>query len=155
MASSLIDTLLALQLFVVLFICLHDWVPLGALNDVRAVQAADSRSRLVAVTAFSTLPFAIGFAASVYYAGQALPHWLLWWLWLSYGGAAWGMLRAWWIPYLLVRSPARAARYQAMFSKTHTLLPERNGIRPDTLHLTLHAAIVAIVILLAVISCRL
>jgi hypothetical protein len=30
------DALLALQLFHVLFLSLHDWVPLGNLNDVRA-----------------------------------------------------------------------------------------------------------------------
>jgi hypothetical protein len=39
-----------------------------------------------------------------------------------------------------------------MFSRTHAFLPVRNGIRPDTLHVTLHVVILAIVLLLAAIS---
>ncbi|MGH6876401.1 MAG: hypothetical protein ACREHV_03370 [Rhizomicrobium sp.] len=145
--------LLALQSFVVLFIALHDWVPLGTLNDVAAVQAADPTNKLVIVTALSTLPFAVGFSASAWFARTGFPSWLMWWLWISYGAALYGMLRAWWMPYLLVKNPARAARYQAMFGRTHAFLPTRNGIRPNTLHVTLHVVIVAVVILLAVLSC--
>ena len=40
MATSLVSALIALQLFVVVFIALHDWVPLGKLNNLAAVQAA-------------------------------------------------------------------------------------------------------------------
>jgi hypothetical protein len=153
MTSTPIDMLLALQLLVVLFIALHDWIPLGRLNDVRAVQSADPVRKLVMVTVLSTLPFAVGLAASVCYAGRpGLPHWLLWFLWITYGSAVYGLLRAWWIPYLLVPDPARAARYQTMFGRTHTFLPMRHGISPNTLHVALHLVIVAIVVLLAVIT---
>ncbi len=139
---------LALQGFVVLFLALHDWVPLGRLNDVRAVQSADSRARLVAVTVLSTAPFAVCFAGSVYFARAPLPGWLVWTLWLSYGGVICGAARAWWIPYLLVEEPRRAARYQMMFGRTYAFLPARNGIRPNALHVALHAALVAVVVLL-------
>ena len=61
-------------------------------------------------------------------------------------------LRAWWIPYLLVKDDARATRYQLRFAGTHAFLPERNGIRPDTLHVTLHVVILIIIILLSVLS---
>ena len=150
MVSPLIATLIALQTFVVLFIALHDWVPLGSLNDVKAVQAADSTTRLVTVTVLSTLPFAVALAGSIYYGDHALIHgWLFWWLWISYVAALYGLLRAWWIPYLFVPNPVRAARYQAMFGRTHAFLPAHNGIRPNTLHVILHLVIVAIVVLLA------
>jgi hypothetical protein len=153
MTSPLVDALVALQLFVVLFIALHDWVPLGPLNDVRAVRSADPTGKLVAVTVLSALPFAVGLVASAIHAGQpALPRWLLWWLWISYGSATYGLLRAWWIPYLLLPDPVRAARYQQMFSRTHSFLPLRNGLRPDTLHVALHLVIAAILVLLAAIS---
>jgi hypothetical protein len=151
-ASPLITALIVLQVFVVLFIALHDWVPLGSLNDVKAVQAADSTTRLVIVTVLSTLPFAIGLAGSIIYAHTNIPGWLFWWLWISYVTLLYGALRAWWIPYLLVPNSARAARYQSMFRRTHAFLPEHNGIRPNTLHVTLHIAIVAIVVLLAFIT---
>jgi hypothetical protein len=139
---------LALQGFVVLFLALHDWMPLGRLNDVRAVRSVDSRIRLVTVTVLSTLPFAVCFAGSVYFARAPFPRWLVWTLWLSYGAVIWGALRAWWIPYLLVAEPRRAARYQTMFGRTRAFLPVRNGIRPNTLHVALHAALVAVAVLL-------
>jgi hypothetical protein len=42
--------MIALQGFQVLFLWVHDWVPLGSLNDVAAIRRADSRQRLVVVT---------------------------------------------------------------------------------------------------------
>jgi len=152
METLLVSALIALQLFVVAFIALHDWVPLGRLNNLAAVQAADRPGKLFIVTLLSTLPFAVGFAASVFYAGTGFPEWLMWWLWISYGAAVYGMLHAWWVPYLLMASPARAARYQARFAGTHAFLPIRHGIRPDTLHCTLHFAIFTILILLGVLT---
>ena len=140
---------IGLQIFVVLFLALHDWVPLGRLNDVRAVQSADSRGKLVTVTALSTLPFAICLAGSLYFARTRYPGWLVWTLWLGYGALAFGAFRAWWLPYLFVDEPVRAARYQKMFGRTHAFLPERHGIRPNTLHIVLHLAIAAVLILLA------
>ena len=70
----MIDTLIALQIFVVLFIALHDWIPLGTLNDVNAVQAIDSRCKLILVTLVSTLPFAFGLVASICFARVGFPH---------------------------------------------------------------------------------
>ena len=144
----LTDALIALQIFVVAFIALHDWVPLDGLNDVRAVQATYSPGKLMAVTALSTLPFAVGLAGSVAYVHARLPDWLTIWLWASYGMCFYGLLRAWWIPYLLTDEPVRAQRYQAMFGRTHAFLPMRNGIRPNTLHVVLHIVIVVILVLL-------
>ena len=152
MEISLLSALIALQFFVVVFIALHDWVPLGRLNNLAAVQASDSAGKLFIVTVLSTLPFAVGLVASVRCAGTGFPGWLMWWLWISYGAAVYGLLRAWWVPYLLIASPARAERYQARFAGAHAFLPLRNGIRPDTLHCALHIVIVAIVILLGALS---
>jgi hypothetical protein len=137
---------LACQCFVVLFIALHDWIPLGRLNNLSGIRASDSKTRLFIVTLYSTLPFAIGFAASLYYRTAGFPMWLMWWLWISYGAGIYGMLRAWWVPYLFVEDPVRAARYRVRFSRTHAFLPERNGIRPDTLHVCFHGVLVLLVV---------
>jgi hypothetical protein len=144
----MLDVFLACQLLVVLFIGLHDWMPLGRFNDVRAAQAADTRKRLVTVTVVSTLPFAIGLAASVYYAAAASTMWLVWLLWISYGVGLYGLLRTWYVPYLLVPDPVRAARYRTMFGDTHSFLPVRDGIVPNTLHVIFHAIFVATTLLL-------
>jgi hypothetical protein len=48
--------LLALQVFQVLFLWVHDWIPLGRLNDVAAVRNQDTRRRLVTVTLIQSVP---------------------------------------------------------------------------------------------------
>jgi hypothetical protein len=150
--SLVVDSLIVCQLFVVVFIALHDWIPLGKLNNVKAAKAADPTWKLLVVTVSSTLPFAIGLIGSVCYAATNFPNWLMWWLWISYGLGVYGFLRAWWIPYLLVKDATRSTRYQARFAGTHAFLPKRNGIRPDTLHVTLHVVILIIIALLCVLS---
>lgn len=52
--------ILGLRVFQVLFLLLHDWVPLGRWNDLQAVHSTDSFSKRVQVTLYSALPFALG-----------------------------------------------------------------------------------------------
>ena len=143
-------TFLALQVFQVLFLWLHDWIPLGGLNDVAAVRSQDTTLRLVLVTFMQSVPFTIGLLSSVLYLGRPYPHWLYMWLWISYGLIFVGQLRAWWVPYLLHAEPERAARYQIMFGKTHRFLPTRNGLVPNTAHVMLHVATAATLVVLLV-----
>jgi hypothetical protein len=146
--------LFALQCFHVLFLALHDWIPLGTLNDVMAVRAANPGNKLVAATLISLTPFAIGLGASAINFGRAYPAWLFWWLWISYGLLFVGELRAWWIPYLFHPEPERAARYRVMFGATHALLPERNGIRPNTLHVILHMVTLTTLVVLGALTAQ-
>jgi len=148
LGDYMIEAFLACQLFIVLFIALHDWIPLGSLNNLKGVHSADATKKLVVVTVLSTLPFAIGFVGSAYYASTRFPSWLVWFLWITYGASLYGLLRAWYVPYLLVPNPARAARYDEMFAGTHTFLPTHNGIAPNTLHVIFHAVLIATVVLL-------
>ncbi len=153
----MLTVLVILQAAQVAFLWLHDWLPLGTLNDIPAVHAADSRARLVAVTIIQSLPFTLCLAFTLAHPAPPTPHWLLWWLWISYGFLFAGELRAWWIPYLFVSDPERANRYQAMFGKTHAFLPARNGIVPNTLHVALHACTAGTLVVLACLtvqSCR-
>jgi hypothetical protein len=132
--------LLGLQAFQVLFLWLHDWIPLGRLNDVTAVRRQDTLSRLVLVTLIQSVPFTIGLFYSARYFHQRYPGWLDEWLWISYGVLFLGQMRAWWVPYLLKPDPVRAERYRKMFGNTHSFLPRRNGIVPNTAHILLHLA---------------
>lgn len=59
-----------------------------------------------------------------------------------------------WIPYLFRPKPERAARYQVMFGATHAFLPERNGIRLNTLHVIFHVATVALLIVLGALTAQ-
>src|ERR1700683_939855 len=94
------EILLALQCFHVLFLALHDWIPLGTLNDLKAVRATYPLRKRIIGTLISLIPFVIGLAASAIYFGRVYPPWLFWWLWISYGLLFFGELTAWWIPYL-------------------------------------------------------
>jgi hypothetical protein len=141
--------LVALQAFQVAFLWLHDWVPLGPLNDVAAVRKQDSLGRLVLVTLVQSIPFTVGLAFSVRYFGRSYPGWLYYYLWISYVLLFVGQLRAWWIPYLTVPDPERAERYREMFGRTHAFLPKRNGLVPNTAHILLHVATLATLVALA------
>jgi hypothetical protein len=132
--------LLALQAFQVLFLWFHDWIPLGRLNDVAAVRRQDTLGRLVRVTLIQSVPFTIGIFYSARYFHQPYPVWLHEWLWISYGVLFVGQMRAWWVPYLLKPEPERAERYRKMFGNTHSFLPRRNGMVPNTAHILLHLA---------------
>jgi len=72
-----IGALFGLQCFHVLFLGLHDWIPLGRLNDVKAVRAANPGRKLLLGTLVSLAPFAFGLAVSAYYLGRSYPHWLI------------------------------------------------------------------------------
>jgi hypothetical protein len=152
MYPIIMGTLFELQCFHVLFLAFHDWIPLGALNDVKAVRASNPGPKLLAATIITVAPFAIGLAASVAYFNRVYPNWLRWWLWISYALLFVGELQAWWVPYLFRSNPERVARYQAMFGKTHGFLPVRNGIRINTLHVILHVATLTTLVVLAALT---
>jgi hypothetical protein len=141
---------LTLQGIVVLFLLLHDWIPLGRLNNLDAIRGRDSLGHRVYVTLLPLVPAAVCLYLSAERFGQRYPMYVEWWLWVTYGTFVLGMLRAWWLPYLVLPDAKRAERYQAIFAGTHTFLPQRNGIAPDTLHTVFHAVVLVTLILFAV-----
>lgn len=142
------DAILWLQVFHVAFLLLHDWIPLGPLSDLAAVRRENSWKALILGTAISSLAFVLGLAFCLVYVPW--PHWLYVYLLAAYAFLFLGELQAWWVPYLVWPQPPRAVRYEAMFGRTHAFLPSRNGIRPNTLHVILQVATLALVLLLAV-----
>ena len=91
--------LLALQVFHVAFLLLHDWVPLGPLNDPAAAKRENSSVKLIMATFVSTLPYALALGFSLHYQHRGYPHWLFTFLSIAYGLLLAGELQAWWIPY--------------------------------------------------------
>lgn len=144
--------LIALQCFVVLFAGLHNWIPLGSLNDVKGAKAAFPGSKLLTTTLTNVIPFSVGLAGCVLYFGRRYPDWLFLWLWISYALACAGSLKAWWVPYLVRPNPELAARYQVMYGTTHSFLPRRNEITPNTLHVILDVATIVVLIVLLVVT---
>ena len=58
--------LLVLQAFHVLFLALHDWVPLGRFSNVKAVREANPGGKVLLASVISTIPYAFALAASLY-----------------------------------------------------------------------------------------
>jgi hypothetical protein len=141
-------TFLALQSFVVVFLLFHDWIPLGRLNNLAAIRDQDTRLHRIFVTLLPGVPAAIGLFFSARHLRQSYPDWLEMLLWITYGIFILGMLRAWWIPYLVLPDAERAARYQVIFAGTHSFLPRRNGMAPDTLHTVSHLVTLATLVAL-------
>jgi hypothetical protein len=137
-SSALEVVFLVLQAFQVAFLWLHDWIPLGRLNNIAAVQSQDSRQQLVPVTVASSAFFTLGLIFCLLYIGQRYPQWLTIYLWVTYAGLLSGQIRAWWVAYIFIPDPPRASRYQTMFANTHSFLPQRNGMVPNSLHVILH-----------------
>jgi hypothetical protein len=140
--------LIALQAFQLAFLLVHDWTPLGRFNDVEAVRRENTLWQLLIGTTVTSIPVAIGLGLSIHYFGYSYPTGVKTWLWLTYGILFAGELEAWWIPYYFRPDAKRSARYQAMFGNTRAFLPERNGIVPNTLHVALHAATLATLLVL-------
>lgn len=127
------DLLLALQGLVVAILALHDWLPLGRFNTVREILPQRTVTQMLTVTLVQTLPFAFGLVCSAFYRYTPYPTWLYAWLWISYAAMFLGQVQVWWLPYI-IRSP-RAVRV-------------RDRVTPNTLHLILHLATIATLILL-------
>jgi hypothetical protein len=147
-SSGLDAVFLALQGLVVLFLLLHDWVPLGRFNNLAAMRGEDSLVRRIFVTLLPSVPTALCLVFCAEHFGGAYPDWLEMTLWITYGVLLLGLLRAWWVPYLFGTDPERAARYRIIFAGTHSFLPERNGMAPDTLHTAFHVCVLATIVLL-------
>ena len=57
--------LLGLQCFVVLFVALHNWIPLGKLNDVSGVRKEFPGSKLLITTLINFTPYAFGLCSTI------------------------------------------------------------------------------------------
>lgn len=144
-----IDALLCLQLLQVAILLLHDWVPLGPLNNLAAIRTSRTTRELLLGTVVSSLLPAFGLGLSLWYWRAGWPGWVRHYLLFAYGFLFIGELEAWWVPYWIWPQPKRSEEYARAYDQTHACLPTRNGIRPNTLHVLLHAMTVATLILLA------
>ena len=141
-------TFLALQTLVVAFLLFHDWIPLWRLSNLAAIRGQDTLMRSIFVTLLPAVPAVIGLFFSAEHFGRSYPDWLEMLLWITYSVFIVGILRAWWIPYLVLPDAERAARYQIIFAGTHSFLPRRNGMAPDTLHTVFHLVTLATLVAL-------
>jgi hypothetical protein len=146
----MLSLLLALQIFHVAFLALHDWIPLGRLNDVRAVRDENPAGKLLIGTVITTSLFVPPLIAGLRHVHGPWPGWVWIWLWVAYGLLFVGEIQAWWWPYFMGASEKTVERYRVMFGGTHAFLRPRHGIRINTLHFALHTLTLATLVVLAI-----
>jgi hypothetical protein len=151
MPAALWSLLVALQIFHLLFLCLHDWVQLGNLNNVTAFKKSTTVLQKILSLLVPSIPVVIGLGftllSGTHPPGLSFRITLL----AVYAFLFLGELEAWWIPYAFGASAERAERYRTLFASTHSFLPSRHGITPNTLHVALQTATVAMLILVCIV----
>lgn len=136
--------LLGMQIYMVLFLLLHDWVKIGPFTDPTGVGLENTLGQAIFQTVVNTLPILISFVLAVLYRGRRYPIGAKIYLMALYPVYLFGEFQAWWLPYLFGKTIWRdfeetVARYQVMFGQTHAFLPELNGIVVNTAHVLLHS----------------
>ncbi|MFD2043493.1 hypothetical protein ACFSTA_03785 [Ornithinibacillus salinisoli] len=138
---------------VLLFLLLHDWVPLGTLNDVEAVKADKSTNELLLTTLIGVTQILLLMGIVLFYFGRKHPLWIKLWLIIHPACIFAGAIMDWWLPYLFgIGAEERVERYSQMFGDTHAFLPVMHGIVPNTLHTIFHMSLFFCIILMIYIS---
>lgn len=139
--------------FILLFMLVHDWVPLGQLNDVKAVSESRSVNELIVVTLIGAGQILLLLVLMLLFMGKKYPIWIKLWLVIHQGFILAGALLDWWIPYFFgFGAEERVERYNVMFGNTHAFLPVNNGIVPNTLHVAFHFTLLVCLLLAIYIS---
>ena len=153
--SVFLSLLIAFEAIQLLFLLAHDWVQVGTLNDVAAQKREDPFAKRVVVTLVSAAPFAFLLRGTLQaWTGHAISAPLLFWLAFGYSLLFAGELASWWFPYLFGTSEENRQRFKRLFGNTHSFLRERKGMRPNTLHTTLHVTTVATLFCVAALAAR-
>ncbi len=135
--------IIILQLYMVLFLLLHDWVKIGPFTDPTGFGDENTLGEALFQTVVNTLPILIGFILTLVYAGKRFPLAAKMYICILYPIYLFGEFQAWWLPYFFGKALGRdfdalVARYDVMFGNTHTFLPPMNGIVVNTAHVFLH-----------------
>lgn len=139
---------LAGLIFIFVFMLVHDWVPLGPLNDVEAIRQDSTFQELFFVTLINAGQILLFIVLLLIFMGKRYPIWVKLWLVIHQSCIFAGALWAWWIPYFFgIGAAERVERYELMFGNTHTFLPEMHGIAPNTIHTIFHLTLLTCIIL--------
>lgn len=132
-----------IQLILLLFMALHDWIDIPPFTNLRALKKAHSfKFRLIGSLVNSGLVL-IPLIITLAYLTSSLPLWAQLLFVAIYGLMTFGTITAWWVPYFgggywIHGNEAGFEEYR----DTHSFLPSRgNNIVPNTLHVIIHIQI--------------
>ncbi|GGA74935.1 hypothetical protein [Ornithinibacillus halotolerans] len=134
--------------FILLFMIVQDWVPLGTLNDITAIQQEKTKSELINVTLIGVIQITLLISIILLFIGKKYPLFIKLWLIIHPSCIFIGILMSWYIPYLTgIGAAEKVESYTAMFGNTHAFLPVMNGIVPNTLHVLFHIILLLCIII--------
>ncbi|MGN7942523.1 hypothetical protein [Metabacillus sp. 22489] len=134
--------------FILVFMIVQDWVPIGSLNDVQAIANERSFNELLIITVSGIVQILVLMTFVIIYMGKLYPIWVKLWLFIHQICIFVGVLIDWWIPYLFgYGAEKRVESYNQMFGDTHFFLPVMNGIVPNTLHTIFHLTLLICIFL--------
>ncbi|MCB9493300.1 MAG: hypothetical protein H6679_03430 [Epsilonproteobacteria bacterium] len=137
----LITFFITLQVVLLFFMVLHDWLPLPPLNDTQAIKEAEGNWRRFVDASINGLFVFIPLLLTLKYQHAFMPFWTKVSVNLFYTILTIGTIAAWWVPYFF-GSPAKHKLHFTKFKKTHHFLPARgDNVTPNTLHVILHLQI--------------
>jgi hypothetical protein len=131
---------------------LHDTVPLGRWNNLGRFKREIPLGRRVrgslqnSVTALAVVGvFYMGWMRG----GESAGDWRMALL-ITAGVLLYMEFRAWWRPYLFGSTPEEVAKLLPNWEGTYAFLPVRNGVRPNAMHVLMHASTLAMFVLAVV-----
>src|SRR5690625_4552500 len=134
--------------FILLFMIVQDLVPLGPLNDVKAIASVQSLNETIVTTLIGVVQIILILGGVLLFIGKRYPLLIKIWLIAHPSSILLGAIMSWWIPYLFgTATEEKIERFNIMFGNTHSFLPIMNGIVPNTLHTVFHLALLICVIL--------
>jgi hypothetical protein len=128
--------------FILLFMIVQDWVPLGTLNDISAIKQEKTTNELILITFIGAIQIALFIFLILRFIGKKYPLIIKLWLIIHPSCIFAGVLMSWWIPYFTgIGALEKVESYTTMFGNTHTFLPVMNGIVPNTFHVLFHSTL--------------
>lgn len=133
---------------ILLFMILQDLVPLGALNDPKAIASVQSYNEILVGTMINIVQILLLMGGVLLFIGKRYPVWVKIWLIVHPTCILLGAIMSWWVPYLFgIGAEEKIESYTIMFGNTHAFLPVMNGIVPNTLHTIFHLILFVCIIL--------
>jgi len=136
--------LTALTAIFLVYVLIHDWVPLGPLNDIERQREQPLSTRIL-VEIGNVLPIVVLLTLSLLFPTGPLPAGAAIYAGLyivAFAVLAW---LSWYRPYLRGSTPAREAAAAHEYGRTiQVLRPRANRIRPNLMHVILHLLFLAV-----------
>ncbi|MEI3606090.1 hypothetical protein SPD48_10335 [Pseudogracilibacillus sp. SE30717A] len=133
---------------ILVFMIVQDLIPLGNLNDIKAIASVHSTNEIIFITLIGVVQILLLIGGILFFIGKKYPIWVRIWLIIHPAFIFIGALFSWWIPYLFgIGAEEKMEIYNTMFGNTHAFLPEMNGIVPNTLHTIFHSTLFACILI--------